>query len=109
MPRSHQNSLVCVYAQKGLSRLSFFCPFLLVSDENLALLHFFANAGIIFAYILVFPACAIEVQHSRLKTFNHIATFSCFHSTASDLIDAVQLMAATCSYPGHEVVVLTSK
>ena len=27
------------------------------------MLHFFAYAEIIFAHILVFPACAIEVQH----------------------------------------------
>ena len=27
------------------------------------MLHFFAFAEIIFAHILVFPACAIEVQH----------------------------------------------
>lgn len=90
-----------------------FCPFLLLSDENLALLYFFPNAEIIFAYILVFPACVIEVQHSSenywLNTINHTSTFCCFHSTASDLIDAVQLTAATCSYPGHEVVVLTFK
>lgn len=89
------------------------CPSLLLSNENLALLHFFANAEIIFAYILVFPACVIEVQHSGenywLNTIKHTATFCCFHSTASDLIDAVQLTAATCSYPGYEVVVFTFK
>ena len=34
-----------------------------LSDENPVMLHFFAYAEIIFAYILVFPACAIEVQH----------------------------------------------
>ena len=33
-----------------------------LSDENLVML-FFAYAEIIFAHILVFPACAIEVQH----------------------------------------------
>ena len=43
------------------------CPSLLLSNENLALLHFFANAEIIFAYILVFPACVIEVQHIAVK------------------------------------------
>ena len=34
-----------------------------LSDENPVMLHFFAYAEIIFAHILVFPACAIEVQH----------------------------------------------
>ena len=34
-----------------------------LSDENLVMLHFFAYAEIIFAQILVFPACAIKVQH----------------------------------------------
>ena len=33
------------------------------SEENPVMLHFFAYAEIIFAHILVFPACAIEVQH----------------------------------------------
>ena len=36
------------------------CP---LSDKNPVMLHFFAYAEIIFADILVFPACAIEVQH----------------------------------------------
>ena len=35
-----------------------------LSDENPVMLHFFARAEIIFAHIfLVFPACAIHVQH----------------------------------------------
>ena len=34
-----------------------------LSDENPVMLYFFAYAEIIFAHILVFPACAIEVQH----------------------------------------------
>ena len=34
-----------------------------LSDENPVVLHFFAYAEIIFAHILVFPSCAIEVQH----------------------------------------------
>ena len=34
-----------------------------LSDKNPVMLHFFAYAKIIFAHILVFPACAIEVQH----------------------------------------------
>ena len=29
------------------------------------MLHFFAYAEIIFAHILAFPACAIEVQHTN--------------------------------------------
>ena len=29
------------------------------------MLHFFAYAEIIFAHILIFPACAIEVQHNN--------------------------------------------
>ena len=40
-----------------------FCPPPPLSDENPVMLHFFAYAEIIFAHILVFPACAIEVQH----------------------------------------------
>ena len=40
-----------------------FCPPPPRSDENPVMLHFFAYAEIIFAHILVFPACAIEVQH----------------------------------------------
>ena len=36
-----------------------------LSDENPVMLHFFAYAEIIFAHILVFPACAIEVQHTN--------------------------------------------
>ena len=44
------------------------CHLLLVStpslsDENPVMLHFFVYTEIIFAHILVFPACAIEVQH----------------------------------------------
>ena len=31
--------------------------------QNPLMLHFFAYAEIIFAHILVFPTCAIEVQH----------------------------------------------
>ena len=34
-----------------------------LSEENPVMLHFFAYAEIIFAHILVFPACAIEEQH----------------------------------------------
>ena len=43
--------------------LAFFAPPPPLSDENPVMLHFFAYAEIIFAHILVFPACAIEVQH----------------------------------------------
>ena len=34
-----------------------FCPPPPLSDENPVMLHFFAYAEIIFAHILVFPAC----------------------------------------------------
>ena len=34
-----------------------------LSEENPVMLHFFAYAEIIFAHILAFPACTIEVQH----------------------------------------------
>ena len=40
-----------------------FCPPPPLSDENPLMLHFLAYAEIIFAHILVFPACEIEVQH----------------------------------------------
>ena len=40
-----------------------FCPPPPLSEENPVMLHFFAYAEIIFAHILVFPACAIEMQH----------------------------------------------
>ena len=43
--------------------LAFFAHPPPLSDENPVMLHFFAYAEIIFAHILVFPACAIEVQH----------------------------------------------
>ena len=43
--------------------LAFFAPPPPLSDENSVMLHFFAYAEIIFAHILVFPACAIDVQH----------------------------------------------
>ena len=43
--------------------LAFFAPPPPLSDENPVMLHFFAYAEIIFAHILVFPACAIDVQH----------------------------------------------
>ena len=36
-----------------------------LSDENPVMQHFFAYVEIIFAHILVFPACAIEVQHTN--------------------------------------------
>ena len=45
--------------------LAFFAPSPPFSDENPVMLHFFAYAEIIFAHILVFPACAIEVQHTN--------------------------------------------
>ena len=45
--------------------LAFFAPPPPLSDENPVMLHFFAYAEIIFAHILVFPACAIEVQHTN--------------------------------------------
>ena len=37
--------------------------------RGLLLLHFFANAEITFAHILVFPACATEVQHNFENCF----------------------------------------
>ena len=40
-----------------------FCPPSSPQPQNPVMLHFFAYAEIIFAHILVFPACAIEVQH----------------------------------------------
>ena len=43
--------------------LAFFAPPPPLSDENPVMLHYFAYAEIIFAHILVFPACGIEVQH----------------------------------------------
>ena len=45
--------------------LAFFAPPPPLSDENPVMLHFFAYAEIIFAHILVFLVCAIEVQHTK--------------------------------------------
>ena len=45
--------------------LAFCVPPPPLSDENLVMLYFFAYAEIIFAHILVFPVCAIEVQHTN--------------------------------------------
>ena len=49
-----------------------------LSYENPVMLHFFAYAEIIFAHILVFPACAIEVQHidENSPTINQSAVSS---------------------------------
>ena len=55
-------AFLCVHAPRGHIYLRFLPPPPL-SDENPVMLHFFAYAEIIFAHILVFPACAIEVQH----------------------------------------------
>ena len=43
--------------------LAFSAPPPPLIDENPVMLHFFAYVEIIFAHILVFPECAIEVQH----------------------------------------------
>ena len=43
--------------------LAFFALRPPLSDENPVMLHFFAYAEIIFAHILVFPACAITTFH----------------------------------------------
>ena len=47
-----------------------------LSDENPVMLHFFAYAEIIFAHILLFPACAIEVQHINENSPTVLHTFS---------------------------------
>lgn len=59
MPCRHQTALVYVHAPSGLLRLSFLAagdspP---LSDEDLHLLHFFANVEIIFAHILLLRVC----------------------------------------------------
>ena len=59
----HQNTVLYIHAPRG-HILSFFAPSPLLPST--LMLHFFAYAEIIFAHILhmlVFPACAIEVQH----------------------------------------------
>ena len=59
----HQNTVLYIHAPRG-HILSFFAPSPLLPST--LMLHFFAYAEIIFVYILhmlVFPACAIEVQH----------------------------------------------
>ena len=58
-------AFLCVHAPRGHIYLRFLPPPPPppLSDENPVMLHFFAYAEIIFAHILVFPACAIEVQH----------------------------------------------
>ena len=60
-----QIAFLCVHAPKGHIYLRFLppAPHPPLSDENPVMLHFFAYAEIIFAHILVFPACTIEVQH----------------------------------------------
>ena len=59
-----QIAFLCVHAPRGHIYLRFLPPPPPpLSDENPVMLHFFAYAEIIFAHILVFPACAIEVQH----------------------------------------------
>ena len=47
--------------------LAFFAPPPPISRENPVMLHLFAYAEIIFAHILVSPACAVEVQHNKEK------------------------------------------
>ena len=56
-----------VHAPRGHIYLRFLSPPPLppLSDENPVMLHFFAYAEIVFAHILIFPACAIEVQHTN--------------------------------------------
>ena len=56
-------AFLCVHAPRGHIYLRFLLPPPPLSDDNPVMLHFFAYAEIIFAHILVFPACAIEVQH----------------------------------------------
>ena len=62
---THQIAFLCVHAPRGHIYLRFLpLPPPPLSDESPFMLHFFAYAEIIFAHILVFPACAIEVQHN---------------------------------------------
>ena len=61
-----QIAFLCVHVPRGHIFLRFLPPPPRpppLSDKNPVMLHFFAYAKIIFAHILVFPACAIEVQH----------------------------------------------
>ena len=60
-----QITFLCVHTPRGHIYLRFLPPPPPLSDENPVMLHFFAYAEIIFAHILVFPACAIEVQHTN--------------------------------------------
>ena len=61
-----QIAFLCIHAARGLIYLRFLPPPPSpLSDENSVMLHFFAYAKIIFAHILVFPACDIEVQHTN--------------------------------------------
>ena len=76
-----------------------FCPPLPstpLTNENPLVRHFFAYAEIIFALILVFPACSIEVQHNNENSptihcnkQSHIyylnqSVYLLFHSNASE-------------------------
>ena len=60
-----QIAFLCVHAPRGHIYLRFLPPPPPppLSDENPVMVHFFAYAEIIFAHILAFPACAIEMQH----------------------------------------------
>ena len=61
----HQIVLVCVHVPRGQFQNFVFSPLPpSLGDELLHLLHFFADAEIIFNHILVSSACAIEMQHS---------------------------------------------
>ena len=75
-----QIAFLCVHAPRGhiYKYICVFCPPPPLSDENPVMLHFFAYAEIIFAHILVFPACAIEVQHTN-ENSPTIDTVPCSH------------------------------
>ena len=62
-----QIAFLCVHAPRGHIYFRFPpppAPPPPLSDENPAMLHFFAYAEIVFAHMFVCPACAVEVQHT---------------------------------------------
>ena len=93
-----QVAFLCVHAPRGHIYLRFLPrPPPPLSDKN-PVMHFFAYAEIIFAHILVFPACAIEVQHINENSptiLKHNAVWStrCYFQRQCCLILSIKFLA----------------